>query len=149
LGAASEVLGVPVGAAVPLQRRHPALVTVASAAELIALVLLVVTGQFIAFAGLVVLAVVLVILAASNSHRLLAITANGIVVLAASAKGRPLTAIGPAPAGLSLPAPAGLAAPVDIAGRIWWVEPAAFVHLRQARELLTTDLDAGGSATEG
>ena len=132
----SAVLGVPVGVAVPLQRHHPGLVLALSGAELVALAALVLTANAVALIALAVVAAALATQAVTNRHRVLAITSSGVVLLAASSRGRPLVALGPAPPDLSLPTPAGLGAPIVLDGGPWWVERSAFARLRQARRLL-------------
>lgn len=132
----SAVLGAPVGVAVPLQRHHPGLVLALSGAELAALAALVITAHPAALIALAVVAAALVAQAVINARRVLAITSSGVVLLAASTRGRPLVAVGPAPAGLSLPAPTGLGVPVVLDGATWWVDRSGFARLRQARRLL-------------
>jgi len=134
--ATSALLGMPVGAAVPLQRHHPGLVMALSGAELAALAALVITADAGALIALAAVALALVAQAATNRRRVVAITSGGVVLLAASARGRPLVPLGPAPADLSLPAPSGLGVPVVLEGTPWWVERSAFARLRQARQLL-------------
>jgi hypothetical protein len=136
----AALLGVPVGVAVPLQRHHPGMVLALSGAELAALAVLVLTANAAALIALAVVAGALATQAITNRHRVLAVTSSGVVLLAASARGRPLVALGPAPADLSLPAPSGLGAPVVLDGASWWVDRSGFPRLRQARRLLS----AGG-----
>jgi hypothetical protein len=137
--ATSSVLGMPVGVALPIQRHHPGLVMALSGAELAALAVLVITADGAALLALAAVAIGLVAQAATNRRRILAITSGGVALLAASARGRPLVPLGPAPADLSLPAPAGLGVQVVLNGASWWVERSSFARLRQARELLGND----------
>lgn len=116
-----------------------------SVAELAALVVLIVTTHLAALVVLAVLGCALIGAALTNRHRVLAVTSAGVVLLAASARGRPLVPIGPAPAGLTLPEPAGLGAGVVLDGTCWWVERNAFPRLRMARSLLGQGGDGGQS----
>jgi len=134
--AVGERLGVPVGVAVPIQSQHPAWVLSVGAAELAALLALVVTAAPAALLALVGLSVVLVVLAVVNRRRVLAITSGGVLLLTASSTGRPLDVLGPAPDGLVLPQPSGLAARIAMGGGDWWVDRSAFARLRLAREQL-------------
>jgi len=129
----ADLLGVPVGVAIPLQRHHPAAVLAICVGELAALVAVVLVGGPVAWAAFLALAAALVALAATNRHRVLAVTSSGVLVLAASASGRPTRPLGPAPVDLDLPRPRGLGAPVRLDGRTWWVERSAFPRLAQAR----------------
>jgi hypothetical protein len=135
-GQTAAVLGTGVSAAVPLQRQRPALILGLSVAELAAFAALVVTAHVVALAALALLSVCLVGVGAANRRRVLAITSNGPILVAASARGRPLVPIGPAPRGLSLPPPSGLGVGVVLDGATWWIERSAFARLRQARAAL-------------
>jgi hypothetical protein len=134
--AASDLLGTPVQVAIPLQRHHPAVVLGMSVAEVAALVGAILTGGGAALVALVLLAIAVVTMAATNRHRVLALTSSGLLVLSATARGRPHGVVGPAPATLTLPVPSGLGAAVKLADRTWWVERAAFPRLERARQLL-------------
>jgi hypothetical protein len=134
--AAGDLLGTPVQVAVPLQRHHPALVLAMSLAEVAALAGAILTGGAGALLALVALAAVVVAMGATNSHRVLALTSSGPLVLTASVRGRPQGVVGPAPADLTLPIPTGLGASLVLADRTWWVERAAFPRLERARQLL-------------
>jgi hypothetical protein len=136
---AAELLGVPVDAAVPVQRRHPGVMLAASLAEVAAFVVLVVTASLGALAPLAAASLVLLGLSAANRHRILAITAHGNVALSASARGVPRAVVGPLPRDLALPEPAGIGQPVEIEGITWWVDRSHFGRLRHARALLETD----------
>jgi hypothetical protein len=145
---AAELLGVPVSAAVPVQRRHPGVMLAAALAELVAFVLLVVTASLAALALLAVVSLMLLALSAANRHRILAITAQGNVALSASARGVPRAVVGPLPRDLSLPEPAGVGQPLVIEGVTWWVDRSQFGRLRHARGLLETDGEDDGSEGE-
>jgi hypothetical protein len=134
--AVSDLLGVPVGIALPLQRRRPALIFVTCVAELAALGAAVITGNAAALLILALLATALVGIAAANDRRILAITSTGLVVLAASSRGRPVAMIDTAPKDLTLPAPAALGVPIRLRDQTWWVDRAAFPRLVRARQLL-------------
>jgi hypothetical protein len=135
----AALLGEPVGVAVPLQRRRPSVIFAAGAAEIAALLALIVTAQTAAGVLLAILAVAVIGLAVANSRRILAITSRGVVILAASSRGRPVAMIDVAPEGLQLPPPTGLGVPVVLRGQIWWVDRSGFPRLRRARELLRAD----------
>jgi hypothetical protein len=137
--AAGELLGTPVQVAVPLQRHPPQRVVGLCLAELATLAGFMITGQDALFALLAVLAAALLVLAATNRHRVLAVNASGAVVLAATARWRPCGVIGPAPEGLSVPNPAGLGVAVMLADGRWWVDRSAFVRAQRARVLLEPD----------
>jgi cell division protein FtsW (lipid II flippase) len=130
------LLGHRVVVAVPLQSQHPALVLALALAELAALAALMVTANLGAFVALVLLALALVVLAAVNRHRVLALSATGMVMLTASVTGRPLVLLGPAPADLVLPEPSGLEAAVQLQEQTWFVDRSAFPRLREARQRL-------------
>jgi hypothetical protein len=136
---AAELLGVPVSAAVPLQRHNPRLVLAVSLAELAALAVLIATASLSALALLVAVSLALALVSATNQHRVLAITAHGHVALSASARGWPRAVVGPVPGDLELPDPRGVGQPVDIGGVRWWVDRSAFAQLRHARGLLEAD----------
>jgi hypothetical protein len=137
--AATALLGVPVAAAVVLQRHHPGLVLGASVAELAALAWLVGTGSLAAFAGLVATSAVLTLVVATNRRRVLAFTSMGTVVLTASITGRPTGVAGPAERTLELPPPSGLGVRVAVAGGTWWVDRSSFGSLRRARTMPRPD----------
>jgi hypothetical protein len=143
---ASAVLATPVQVAVPLQRHRPAVVLAVSVAELLALLSAILLPSSVGLLALVLLACLLVAMGATNRHRTLAVTANGVVVLTASARGRPRGVVGPAPADLTLPAPAGFGAPVLLDDQTWWVERAAYPRLTRARLLApgADDAPTGG-----
>ena len=90
--AVAELVGMPVGVAVPLQRHRPGLVLGACLAELAALASVILTAEPAAFAILALSAGVLVALATTNQRRVLAFTSTGVLVVVASAKGRPVAA---------------------------------------------------------
>jgi hypothetical protein len=143
--AVSEVLRMPVGIALPLQRRRPDLIFATCVAELVALGALIVTASTPAAVLLAVLAAGLLGLGAANDRRILAVTSTGVVVLAASSRGRPVAMIDTAAADLVLPAPAGLGVPVTLRGKTWWVDRSGFARLERARELVR----AGGERATG
>ncbi len=130
---ASKLLGTPVAAAIPLQRHPPAAVLVASLAEIGALAGLMATGSAAALAVLVAVSAVLVLIGATNTRRVLALTGMGNVVLAASVSGWPEGVVGPGPRDLDIPEPAGLGVRLDIAGTSWWVDRSSFRFVRRAR----------------
>ena len=127
---------MPVGVALPLQRHRPGLVLGACLAELAALASVILTAEPAAFAILALSAGVLVALATTNQRRVLAFTSTGVLVVVASAKGRPVAVAGSAPSPLDLPRPAGLGGAVELEGRTWWIDRSAFPRLRRARDLL-------------
>ncbi|GAC1588120.1 MAG: hypothetical protein NVS3B21_03590 [Acidimicrobiales bacterium] len=139
--AVGDILGAPVGIAVPVQRRDPRLVLGVCAVELVVAAVALITLSGIAFALTALAAVALVIVRASDQRRIVAITSSGVVVLAASLAGRPLAAVGPGPRDLRFPPPAGLGVQVRLGERTWWVERADFARLHKARELLGEDRD--------
>jgi hypothetical protein len=130
---ASELLGAPVAAVVPLQRHHPAIVLAASIAEISALAALVATGSLAAMVALIGLSLVLIVVVGSNRRQVVALTRAGNVVLTASASGRPTGVAGPLVPDLCLPPPTGLGVSLEIGGRIWWVDRSSFRLLRRAR----------------
>jgi len=146
--AASEMLGIQVSTALPLQRHPPVVVLAISVAEIAALAFLILTGSIVGLALLVLVSLVLLIVDATNRHRVLAFTSQGHVALAASKKGQPRAVIGPLPGPLALPEPAGLGGPVQIDGVTWWVDRSAFRFLRDARELLQADGEDDGGEGE-
>jgi hypothetical protein len=133
----AELVGTPVTVAVPLQRHHPALILGVCVAELATFAGALLLDNLAAFAVLAALAIALVVLAATNRRRVLAVTSMGMVQLAASLRGRPSAVVGPA-ADVALPTPTGLGCRVELDGRTWWVERAAYPRLARARETLTT-----------
>ena len=134
-------MGAPVGVAFPVQRHSPKWVMLACAAEIGALGLFALTASFPALGVLVLAALVLTALAATNRRLVLAVAADGLMVLAATRRGRPVAPIGPAPKSTLLPEPAGFGVSVDLDGRIWWIDRSSFARLRRAREL---DRRSGG-----
>ena len=144
----AEVLGVPVNAAVPVQRRHPGVMLAASLAEVAVFVILIVTASIGALALLAVASLVLLGLSTANRHRIVAVTAQGNVALSASARGVPRAVVGPLPRDLALPEPAGIGQPVEIDGVTWWVDRAHFGRLRYARGLLEADGEDDGGEGE-
>ena len=145
---AAELLGVPVTAAVPVQRRHPGVMLAASLAEVAAFVALVATASLDVLALLAVVSLVLLALSAANRHQVLAITAQGNVAMSASARGVPRAVVGPLPRDLSLPEPAGVGQPLLIDGVTWWVDRSDFGRLRHARALLEADGEDDGGEGE-
>ena len=139
--AAAALLGTPVGAAVTLQRHHPGLVLVASVAELATLAWLIGTGILASFVVLVATSAALATIAATNRRQILAVTAMGTVILAASITGRPNGIVGPAERTLELPAPAGLGARIRVGGRTWWIDRSSFRSLTRARAMQPGDGD--------
>ena len=137
-GQAAELVGTAVAVALPLQRHRPVVVFAACVAEILALAGVIVADTPAAFAILVVLAVALVVLAATNRRRVLAVTTSGVVQLAASRRGRPTAMVGPAPSDVALPAPRGLGCPAELDGRTWWVDRSAYPRLASARRVLAT-----------
>ncbi|HEX3541238.1 MAG TPA: hypothetical protein VHT75_12465, partial [Acidimicrobiales bacterium] len=136
LAAAGEALGSPVAAVVPLQRHRPSVVLAATVAELVAFVALIATANVAAFAGLIAVSVVLLVVGATNRRQVLALTPRGHVALAASIRGWPQAVAGPADRHMVLPEPVGLGQAVDLGGTRWWVDRSAFGFLRHARETL-------------
>jgi hypothetical protein len=141
---ATEVLGVPVGVAVPIQRHAPHHVLTWCGVELAALALLILTGWFAALVGLAAAGLALLALAATNRRRLLAVTRSQVVVLSAGLRGRPVAAIGPAPERLVLPPPRGVGVAVQLDDGRWWVDRSAYARLRRARELGPARTTGGG-----
>jgi len=130
---AAHLVGTPVSAAVPLQHHPPAAVMAASAAEIVALIGLIVTGNPAAMVVLVVLSALLIAVMTTNTRRVLVLTGQGNVMLAASVSGWPERVVGPAPRSLAIPEPGGLGVSLEIAGGRWWVDRASFRFLRRAR----------------
>jgi hypothetical protein len=147
--AVGEMLGLPVAIAVPLQRRRPAWIFTACLAELAALAALIVTGSNTALVLLALVAVGLLGLSATNAHRILAITSNGVVVLVASPRGRPQAMVDTAPRDLALPVPAGLGVALTLRGQTWWVDRSGFPRLERARQLLQPNAETGGTTEAG
>jgi len=137
----STVLGVPVGIAVPLQRRDPRLLLGLSLAEVVVFAAAVVTVALPLLGATAALGAVLLAARAGDQRRIVAITSTGVVVLAASVGGRPLAAVGTAPADLRFPPPSGIGVPVQLGERTWWVDRADFARLRRAREMLREEPD--------
>jgi hypothetical protein len=129
----TQVLGRPVGVALPVQRHSPKMVLFVCAAELAAVAGFIATASPAALAAIVVVAVALLALAATNRKRVLAVTSDGVAVTAASVRGRPLVEIGTAT--VDFPPPSGAGVPVVIDGTRWWVDRTAFARLARAREL--------------
>jgi hypothetical protein len=140
---AAALVGVPVGAAVPLQRHHPGFVLGVSIAELAAVSWLIATASLASFTALLAMSALLGAVVATNSRRVLAMTGMGAVVLTATITGWPNGIVGPAERTLELPPPSGLGVRVRIAGREWWVDRSSFRSLRQARAMHGND---GGQA---
>jgi hypothetical protein len=130
---AARLLGTPVSAAIPLQRHRPLVVLATSVAEIMALVGLIATGRLVAMGMLLVLSAVLVVVAATNTRRVLVMTTKGNVLLAASVTGRPEGIVGPVPRQVPLPEPVGSGVSVDIEGTTWWVDRSSYRLLRRAR----------------
>jgi hypothetical protein len=130
---AAKLLGTPVSAALPLQRHRPPVVLAASLAEIAGLVALIATGRLAAMLVLLVLSALLVVVAATNTRRVLVLTAKGNVLLAASISGRPEAVVGPVPRQLTIPEPAGSGVSLAIEGTTWWVDRSSFRLLRRAR----------------
>lgn len=139
--AAAALLGTPVGAAVTLQRHHPALVLGASIAELATLAWLIAAGSLPSFVILVTTSAALATIAATNRRQILAVTGMGTVILAASITGWPNGIVGPAERTLELPAPAGLGARIRVGGRTWWIDRSSFRSLTRARAMQQRDGD--------
>jgi len=136
LGAASEVLGVPVTAVIPLQRHKPILILLTSLGELATLAILIATASLSAFMILSAMSLVLVIVSITNRHQILAFSDHGNVVLTASRKGWPRSVKGPVEGEMPLPEPVGLGRPVKVGGQTWWIDRSGFRLLRHARALL-------------
>ena len=129
------MLGTPVSAAIPLQRHNPLIVLTASVAEILGLVGLIATGSLAAIGVLLVLSALLVVVAATNTRRVLVLTGKGNVMLAASVSGRPEGVVGPVPRQMPIPEPVGFGVSLDVAGARWWVDRSAFRLLRRARRV--------------
>ena len=130
---AAKLLGTSVSAALPLQRHPPLIVLATSVAEIVALVGLIATGRLAAMGLLLALSVVLVVVVATNTRRVLVLTTKGNVLLAASVSGRPEGVVGPVPRQLTIPEPVGFGVSVDLEGARWWVDRSSFRLLRRAR----------------
>ncbi|MDQ1401347.1 MAG: hypothetical protein QOK20_3279 [Acidimicrobiaceae bacterium] len=146
--ASTKVLGVPVHAALPLQRHNPSLVLAMSVAVLGAFVFFVATATLGSLALLVALSLLLVVVTATNRRQVLAFTSQGHVALSASLRGRPQAPIGPVPRRLPLPEPSGLGQPIQVGDTRWWVDRSAFERLRHARALLEADREDDGGEGE-
>ena len=139
----AQLLGVSVGIAVPVQRVDPRLVLGAAAVEIAAFAAALLTLSGIAFGATVLAGVVLVGLRLADVRRVMALTEGGVVIVAATASGRPVAAVGSAPAGFRFPAPAGMGVRIDVGSDRWWVDRSEFARLRRARELQETVNDQG------
>jgi hypothetical protein len=139
VGGAGTLLGTPVTAAVPLQRHQPALMLVASVAEVVALVALVATANLTALAVLVALSIILIVGLFTNTRRVIALTGKGNVILSASLGGWPNGVVGPGPHHLELPEPHGVGVAVKLEQTTWWVDRSSFRYLARARALLQSD----------
>jgi hypothetical protein len=127
------VLGTSVEAAVPLQRHSPSLVLAVCTAELVAVAILILTGNLAAFAALVAISVVLLLVVATNQRRILCVTRQGNVLLLASTTAWPIAVAGPVSEELRLPEPGGLGGAITIEGRTWWIDRSAYQSLAKAR----------------
>ena len=139
--AVAHLLGVSVRAALPIQRIDPRVVLAAAAVEIVAFVLAVLTLSGIAFGATVLAAVALVGLRFADRHRIMAFTAGGIVLVTATASGKPVAAVGGAPREVMFPEPTGMGVPIYLGSDRWWVDRSAFAHLRRVRELEATGDD--------
>ena len=139
----SKLLGVPVGVAIPVRNHSPRLQLLVFGLQIATAALFVVTASPLALAAVCLIAVGMVAMFFSQRHRILALTAGGIVIMAASVRRTPLAQIGLLPPGTALPEPRGLGAPIDIDGRTWWVDAWDFPRLAQARR---TQAGAGGES---
>jgi hypothetical protein len=146
--AAGKLLGVPVHAAIPLQRHNPSVVLAVSLAVLAAFAIFVATATVAAFVVLAVISLVLVAVSATNRRQVLAMTSQGHVMLSASLRGRPRAAAGPVPRGVPLPEPRGVGCPFEVSGQRWWIDRSAFERLRHARLLLEADGEDDGREGE-
>ena len=142
---AGELLGIPVPVAVGLQRVPPQVVLVLCGVELASFGLLAITASLGALVATGTAGAALLVVAAVDRRRVLAVTGDGLVVLAASRRGRPRLPASPAPAGLRLPEAVGLGAPVELADGRWWVDRSGFARLRRAHELQDGAATGGGS----
>lgn len=133
LARASNLLGSPVAAVIPLQRHRPAVVLAVSTAEIAALVGLMATGSPTAMVVLLVLSAALVMVVATNTRRVLVLTGKGNVVLTASVSGWPEAVVGPAPRDLTIPEPVGLGVSLNVGGSTWWVDRSSFRFLKRAK----------------
>lgn len=127
---------MPVGIAVPVQRRDPRLVLGLSVAEVVVFVATVLTLSVPLLVLTAVLGIALFALRAVDQRRIVAITATGVVLVVASVNGRPLAAVGGAPADLRFPEPSGIGVAIELGPQLWWIDRADFRRLRRARELL-------------
>lgn len=141
---AAQLLGTPVGVALPVQRHPPHRILIACGVELAVFALLALTGSLVALAAFVVCSGALLALALTNTKRVLAVSRSGVAVLAADLRNHPLAPIGDAPAGLVLPEPRGIGVPVELADGRWWVDRVHFARLRRAGELRPPPTSASG-----
>jgi hypothetical protein len=137
----ANLLGTSVDAAVPLQRHSPPLVLAVCAAELVAAAGLILTGSLGAFAAVVALSVVLVLVVATNQRRILCLTRQGNVLLLASTTAWPTAVSGPVEGQPLLPEPRGLGAAVTIDGRTWWIDRSSYQSLARARAVQAGNKD--------
>jgi hypothetical protein len=142
------MLGVPVHAAIPLQRHNPALVLGLSVAVLSTFVLFIATATLAGLSVLVVLSLLLVAVTATNRRQVLALTSQGNVALSASLRGHPRAAVGPVRRELQLPEPTGLGQRLQLGDTRWWIDRSAFERLRHARQLLESDGEDDGGEGE-
>jgi hypothetical protein len=129
----AKVLGTSVEAAVPLQRHSPSLVLAVCTAELVTVAILIVTGSLAAFAAVIAMSVVLVLVVATNQRRILCLTRQGNVLLLASTTAWPIAVAGPVAEELRLPEPGGLGAAITLEGRTWWIDRSSYQSLANAR----------------
>ncbi len=123
------------GVAVPVQRHAPHHVLVWCGIELGAFALLALTGSVIALIAVGSAGTALLVLAATNRRRVLAVTRSDVVVLRATLRGRPVALLGPAPSAVELPEPRGVGAALELDDGRWWVDRSTYPRLRRAREL--------------
>jgi hypothetical protein len=132
---AGQLLGTTVTGVVPLQRHSPALMLVASLAEVATLVALVVTANLAALAALVALSLVMVVGLVTNTRQVIAFTDMGTVILSASLTGWPHGVVGPGPRHVDLPEPRGVGVALRLDATTWWVDRASFRLLEHARRV--------------
>jgi len=132
---AEQVLGTPVGVALPVQRHPPHRMLTVAGLEVVVFALLALTGSLVVLGAAVACAAALLVLAATNTKRVLAVNRRDMVVLAATLRSRPVAPIGQPAGDVTFPEPRGVGVPIELADGRWWVDRVHYPRLRRAREL--------------
>jgi hypothetical protein len=125
---AAAIAREPVTRAIPVHRHNPAVQTCLGLVEIIAFLVLFVTGSVVALVVLVLAAIGFLAAYAVDIRAVVALDDEGRgALLAAGRAGRPSKVIAPAILDEPLPAaPGGLAAPLRLNGTTWWVDRSSF-----------------------